>query len=353
MFSLALNTVGLFAMGLTVAGGLGGPSSGGWELRAYLCGHAAYTLGSMIRDTIFPPLTACFPEDLVNRLSANRRSLVHVGALVGGTLVAAGRLGSYILAQAAGMLLCLALLARTVAAPGALDSLAGAPAPSVRAAAPVAVLSCGGAGRAFPLLVLSRFFQSLGFVSTSTVVLLVLLRANVRELGAGGAASLVASAGVVGHFAGLAANLGLGRRRAPYGVPHVLASAALYSLAMGCYPSVRTPAQFLAVTAALRGARTLGKATSDALALRAARPLGPRKAAALLARRMAFKCGLLAGKYGVAPLLALGDEQLALRLVFALGAAASLLGALLQLPTCWLAASAGAPALEKSAGGPP
>merc|ERR1712113_749850 len=122
----------------------------------------------------------------------------------------------------------------------------------------------------------------------------------------------------------------LSRCRMCYGMRHLCVSAALYSTALACYPSIASPWQYLAITVAVRGARNLGKATSDALAFRVAKRLHSQKAAALLTRKLAFKFGQLAGKYMFVPLLAIGDE-VAFRVIFAAGVIASLASAALHV----------------------
>lgn len=310
-----LNLVGMVTMALSeVVGGL----------HMYLCGHVTFALGSMIRDVALPALTTCFPVEEINQLNAFRRAFVHIGALLGGALISAGLLRAYCLVQAAGLALSLRTLSRVLPHLKALDC----PAPP----GPKRLPACGG----FLLLVLARFLTSAGIVSTSGAVMLSLLRARMpqeqNDLQA--TVRLMAGNSVVGHVAGTAVNVVLGWSNLSYGLGHVVASTALYTAALACYPAVASARQYFLVTVLLRGARTLSKAASDAIAFRAAKELHEHRSAALVSRRIAFKLGQLAGKYSVVPLLAIQDTDVAFHYIFGMGAATSIIAAVLHLPAC-------------------
>jgi len=315
-----LNLAGLVAMVLSLG-------SGTFALQVYVFGHVTYVLGATVRDSAFPMLATCFPEEHMARLNAHRHVLMHAGALLGGMMIAVGMARSYLLLQVGVMAVSLGPVARAIPCLNAFDcgSLRQAPATSA---------PCWR----FGLLAAGRFFQSWGLVSASGTVMLAFLRARmpVGLLGGQSAAGLLASAGVVGHVAGLLVNLALGRCRWAQqgGAGLLIISAVAFAFALLCCSEVvGTPMQYLAIMLLLRGARALGKASSDVLALRAARQLGPGRAAALAARRAAFKAGQLVGRYSLAPLLAVagGDEESSFRMVFVAGAAASLTGAVCHL----------------------
>eukprot|EP00445_Apocalathium_hangoei_P013429 CAMPEP_0203873616 /NCGR_PEP_ID=MMETSP0359-20131031/19841_1 /ASSEMBLY_ACC=CAM_ASM_000338 /TAXON_ID=268821 /ORGANISM="Scrippsiella Hangoei, Strain SHTV-5" /LENGTH=457 /DNA_ID=CAMNT_0050792317 /DNA_START=51 /DNA_END=1424 /DNA_ORIENTATION=+ len=309
-----LNLFGLVAMSLSSLGGV----------PLYLCGHLTYSLGCMVRDVVFPALTACFPVEDMSQLLAFKRMFVHVGALAGGALIAMNMLRCYIFALALGMGLSLRMLFQILPH---LDAMDTAPRPKAKPAP---------AFTGFWLLIAARFFTSVGIVSTSGIVMLKLFetRAPAEYDYFRHASKLIAGHGVVGHLAGLAVNFFLGWHKVSLGFTFLLVSTLLCILATLSYPMMSTLPQLLLATAVYRGARTVVKAASDALALQSARDLDSRKSAALVSRRVAFKVGQLAGKYSIAPLLALPDGELALQLIFGGGAAMSLVGALLHWPAC-------------------
>lgn len=339
-----LNFFGLVGMAL---GALDAAGAGLW---LFVAGHATYTLGAMMRDVVFPALVACFPVGEINQATASKRALGHVGALLGGGLLALRWWRMYALAQLLGTALSLRLLSRTLPRLERLD-LSVSRAPHRADAAALAELGHAGALRRCPprpsasspsplgrfaLLVAARFLISAGVVSTSAAVMLPLLEsrlpAEARDLS--GAASLLVGGGVVGHVAGLAANLTLVACRFSYCARHLLLASSAYVAAMAALLAVGSVPQYLLATVALRGARTAAKAASDAIAFRTAKGLGATKSTALLSRRMAFKLGLLAGKYCLATSLSVVGGELGLSVAIGAGVLASSLAMLLHLPAC-------------------
>merc|ERR1712008_395651 len=133
--------------------------------------------------------------------------------------------------------------------------------------------------------------------------------------------------GTLGHVTGLATNLVLGRRRIAHCLRLLTLSCAASAASLLCFAVAGTPGQYLAVALVSRAARSINKLTSEVVVLREAKRLGKaERAAGLVARRTAFKAGQLAGKYGIVPLLALQDHELALWLILTSGAAAAVLG---------------------------
>lgn len=309
-----LNLAGLMAMALSNFGGV--------EL--YVCGHMTYSLGTMVRDVVFPALTSCFPAQDMNQLLAFKRMFVHVGALIGGALIAMNMLRCYLLVLAMGMGLSLAMLSRVLPYLEAFDNVAH---PRTKQTP---------AFTGFWMLIVARFFTSMGLVSTSGVVLLKLFttRAPFGYDQYQFASKSIAAHSVIGHVAGILVNLMLGWLKISYGIRDLLFATMTCVVCTCSYPVVASVPQYLVATFIYRAARTLAKAASDAIALQCAKDLDSRKSAALLSRRVAFKVGQLVGKYCIAPLLALPDADFSLYLIFGGGAAMSILGALLHIPAC-------------------
>ncbi|CAE8681441.1 unnamed protein product [Polarella glacialis] len=426
LLAVVLNMSGLAMM--LVAGVLAsGHESRRSPVHLFVCGHVTYSLGSMIRDVVFPTLATCFSEEVITQLNAHKHVLMHTGALIGGGLIAAGFFRCYLAAQFLAMLMGVRALLSAVAA---IDQLKPLKVPKSRssvellpshassfvaqqgfqsshqadvglAAMPALPLEVAHGRRSradmmlppklqasplivctqqrehvgphpnykrFSLLVLARFVQSWGFAFTSPVMILGLLRArgvllsgsqSGRLFSADGSApaslsaprtvtgsgptawagaQLLASASVSGHVAGLAVNLCLGQLKPYLGIWQVNLSGMLYAAALASLLTVVRPDQFIVVSVILRGSRSLGKATSDALAFRVAAGLGPQRVTALFLRRQAFKLGLLAGKYSLVALLAseqlgssLGSEQQPpFALIFGIAAATAMAAVFLQ-----------------------
>jgi len=316
-----LNIVGLLAMGISV-------SLATLGLQTFLCGQIACAVACCMREFAFPLLTTCFPEEQIGQLAAHRRALMHLGALLGGFMVAAELLRLYLFFQALGMLVSLGMLILILPCIAQLDLVQNA---QVRPAGSNSALS---ACKGFGVLVASRFFQSLSFVSASTTVMLCLIRTHIapQALGAWTAVGLLGAASTLGHVTGLATNLLLGRQRAAHCLRPLTLSSAASAASLLCFAVAGTPGQYLAVALMSRAARSINRVTSDVVVLREAKRLGKaERAAGLVARRAAFKAGQLAGKYGIVPLLALQDQELALWLILTSGATASVFGGILQM----------------------
>merc|ERR1712113_580529 len=118
-------------------------------------------------------------------------------------------LRAYLIFQALGMFVSLGMLILIQPCIAQLDLLQTA---HVRPSGSKSALS---ACKGFSVLVASRFFQSLSFVSASTTVMLCLIRMHIAPpaLGSWTAVGLLAAASTLGHVTGLATNLVLGRRR--------------------------------------------------------------------------------------------------------------------------------------------
>lgn len=316
-----LNIIGLFAMGISV-------SLTNLGLQTFLCGQVACAVACCVREFTFPLLTMCFPEEQIGQLAAHRRALMHLGALLGGCMVAAELLRTYLLLQALGMLISLGLVILILPCIAQLDLAQTA---HVKASGSSSALS---ACKGFGVLVAARFFQSLSFVSASTTVMLCLIRTHMAPpaLGPWTAVGLLAAASTLGHLTGLATNLMLGRQKAAHFMRPLTLSCAASAASLLCFVAVGTPGQYLAVALVSRAARSLNKVTSEVVVLREAKRLGrAERAAGLAARRAAFRAGQLAGKYGIVPVLALQDQELALWLILTSGAAAAILGGMLQI----------------------
>eukprot|EP00930_Biecheleria_cincta_P033277 TRINITY_DN23040_c0_g1_i1.p1 TRINITY_DN23040_c0_g1~~TRINITY_DN23040_c0_g1_i1.p1 ORF type:complete len:479 (-),score=86.71 TRINITY_DN23040_c0_g1_i1:108-1544(-) len=361
LLAVLLNAVGLAVMVCACAISVRSSGKEGCVVQLFACGHIAYSLGSMVRDTVFPTLATCFREELVVHLNARKHVLMHLGALVGGGFVAAGLFRCYVMFQAAGFLLGLGFL---LSAQNDLDAMS--PMPSRGQAGSASLYSGCGLQAAllqpmgeqskkqaddskprasFGLMILARFVQSFSFAFSSPVIVLNLLQSSglvhpTHGAGAGGASSttwtsaaqLLASANVLGHVSSLAVNLWLDRQRRLAWHRSFLLASLTYAISVSLMPILRRPEQYLVLAAALRGARALGKAASDAMTFRVGKHLGKDRAPAFFARRTAFKVGLLSGKYGLATFLSgQPGENLPFGLIFAIAAATSVAATVLQL----------------------
>lgn len=196
-------------------------------------------------------------------------------------------------------------------------------------------LSITGCQR-FSWLIAGRFCQSVGFGCTSAVVMLAFLKLQVLPASAGGQASaerLTIVGSTSAHVIGLVINAFLGCRCIEYHPRNLCVAVGIYAGVLVCYPAVASASEYLFVGALLSCARSTAKATSDALANSCARQsLGAERAVALQMRKMAFKAGLLVGKYSVVPLLMFPQGGHQFPLIFSFSAVASCIGALLHLP---------------------
>eukprot|EP00929_Paragymnodinium_shiwhaense_P023840 TRINITY_DN14834_c0_g1_i2.p1 TRINITY_DN14834_c0_g1~~TRINITY_DN14834_c0_g1_i2.p1 ORF type:complete len:449 (-),score=43.79 TRINITY_DN14834_c0_g1_i2:124-1470(-) len=289
-----MDVVGLAMIG-SAAFGLGGQR----PLVIYWSGQCIHTIGASVRSLTFPMLSTCLPENAMHQLTAQRRTLKHLGAILAGVLLVLLPLWVYFALVVGGMATTLAIGSQIV------PSLSPSVNVQLHARGERPELSLAGCRR-FSWLVAGRFCQSLGFGCTSAAVMLAFLRLQVLSAGPGNQASaerLTIVGSTLAHVIGLILNMFLGCRCIAYRPRTLCVAVGLYAALLLCYLSVGCPSEYLLVGALLSCARSSAKATSDALANRCARDLGPERAVAMQGRKMAFKAGLLVGKYSVVPLL--------------------------------------------------